>query len=169
MFGTQTFAQLRTGFSYRKLRLRADRKSGVPVRQPPARCATPFTGLLWHGSLTWLSPCCSISATMYTPSVAFRRLPPNSARFSYATERALFISAQLPTDAVSALRKVRVLIRLWKQPSAIVKELCESRGGRRGLSVLTSLLVSVDVKIYWTVLRHWSQLVPNMSTDIWGH
>ena len=48
----------------------------------------------------------------------------------------------------------------------IVQELCESRGGRPGLSVLTSLLVSVDVKNYWTVLRHWSQLVPNMSTDI---
>ena len=48
----------------------------------------------------------------------------------------------------------------------IVQELCESRGGRPGLSVLTSLLVSVDVKIYCTVLRHWSQLVPNMSHDI---
>ena len=32
--------------------------------------------------------------------------------------------------------------------SAIVQELCESRGGRPGLSVLTSLLVSVDVKNY---------------------
>ena len=32
--------------------------------------------------------------------------------------------------------------------SSIVQELCESRGGRPGLSVLTSLLVSVDVKIY---------------------
>ena len=30
----------------------------------------------------------------------------------------------------------------------IVQELCESRGGRPGLSVLTSPLVSVDVKIY---------------------
>ena len=39
-------------------------------------------------------------------------------------------------------------------------------GGSPGLSVLTSLLVSVDVKNYRTVLRHWSQLVPNMSTDI---
>ena len=48
----------------------------------------------------------------------------------------------------------------------IVQELFESRGGRPGLSVLTSLLVSVDVKIYCTVLRHWSQLVPNMSADI---
>ena len=28
----------------------------------------------------------------------------------------------------------------------IVQELCESRGGRPGLSVLTSLIVSVDVK-----------------------
>ena len=45
-----------------------------------------------------------------------------------------------------------------------VQGLCESRGGRPGLSVLTSLMVSVDVK-----LTHWSQLVPNMSTDIRGH
>ena len=43
----------------------------------------------------------------HTPSTALRHLPPNSARFSYATEGALFISAQLSTDAVSALRKVR--------------------------------------------------------------
>ena len=48
-------------------------------------------------------------------------------------------------------------------------KLCESRGGRPGLAVLTSLMVSVDVKLYWTMLRHWSQLVPNMPTDIWGH
>ena len=54
----------------------------------------------------------------HTPSITFRHLPPNSARFSYATEGALFISEQLSTDAVSALRKVRVLIWLWKQPSA---------------------------------------------------
>ena len=30
----------------------------------------------------------------------------------------------------------------------IVQELCESRGGRPELSILTSLLVSVDVKNY---------------------
>ena len=30
----------------------------------------------------------------------------------------------------------------------IVQELCESRGGRPGLPALTSLLVSVDVKLY---------------------
>ena len=31
----------------------------------------------------------------HTPSTAFRHSPPNSARFSYATEGAFFISAQL--------------------------------------------------------------------------
>ena len=46
----------------------------------------------------------------HTRSIAFRHLPPNSATFGYATEGALFISAQLSSDAVSALRKVRVLI-----------------------------------------------------------
>ena len=51
-------------------------------------------------------------------------------------------------------------------PETLFRSLCEIRGGRPGLSVLTSLLVSVDVKNYSTVLRHWSQLVPNMSTDI---
>ena len=51
----------------------------------------------------------------HTPTIAFRHLPPNSARFNYATEGAIFISAQLSTDAVSALQKV---IRLWKEPSA---------------------------------------------------
>ena len=34
------------------------------------------------------------------------------------------------------------------QTGSIVQELCESRGGRPELSVLTSLLVSVDVKNY---------------------
>ena len=33
-------------------------------------------------------------------------------------------------------------------PPFIVQELCESRGGRPELSVLTNLLVSVDVKLY---------------------
>ena len=60
-------------------------------------------------------------------------------------------------------------LTIWLPGPHIVQELCESRGGRPGLSVLTSLLVSVDVMIYWTMLRQWSQLVPNMSTDIWGH
>ena len=43
----------------------------------------------------------------HTASIAFRHPPPNSARFGYATDGALFISTQLSSDAVSALRKVR--------------------------------------------------------------
>ena len=35
----------------------------------------------------------------------------------------------------------------WIPSTLIVQELCESRGDRPGLSVLTSLLVSVDVKL----------------------
>ena len=37
---------------------------------------------------------------------------------------------------------------LLPPPSHIVQELCESRGGRPGLSILTSFLVSVDLKLY---------------------
>jgi len=36
----------------------------------------------------------------------------------------------------------------YKMHGNIVQELCESRGGCPGLSVLTSLLVSVDIKLY---------------------
>ena len=57
-------------------------------------------------------------ALLHTPSIAFRHLPPDSSRTGYATERALFISARLSTDAVSALRKVWVPKRLWKQHNA---------------------------------------------------
>ena len=41
-------------------------------------------------------------------------------------------------------RKSRAVLYIF----VIVQELCESRGGRPGLSVLTSLLFSVDVKLY---------------------
>ena len=54
----------------------------------------------------------TVHTCRHTPSIAFRHLPPNSARTGYVTEGALFISAQLSTDAVSALPNVRVLIKL---------------------------------------------------------
>ena len=71
-----------------------------------------------HMSCNGLNSNHVIDHNTHTPSITFRHLPPNSARFSYAIEVALFISMQLSTDAVSDLRKVWVLIRLWKQPSA---------------------------------------------------
>ena len=42
---------------------------------------------------------------------------------------------------------------------------CESRGGRPGLPVLMSLMVSVEVKQHWTMHTHWSQFVPDRSTQ----
>ena len=51
----------------------------------------------------------------HTPSIAFRHLPPNSARFSYAAGE-LFTSAQLSTDAVSALRKL-IKLQPLRHPS----------------------------------------------------
>ena len=46
------------------------------------------------------------------------------------------------TKSQNIVRKQSCLVQF------IVQELCESRGGRPGLSVLTSRLVSMDVKIY---------------------
>ena len=43
---------------------------------------------------------------IHTLSTVLQHVPPNSARFSYAIEGALFISVQLSCDAVTALRKV---------------------------------------------------------------
>ena len=34
---------------------------------------------------------------------------------------------------------------------------------------MSLITVSVELKQRWTMLRHWSQFVPNMSTDIRGH
>ena len=56
----------------------------------------------------------------------------------------------------SDLSKLRIFFGISKrgllfgpaETQSLVQELCESRGGRPGLSVLTSLLASVDVKIY---------------------
>ena len=58
-------------------------------------------------------------APIHTPSIAFGHLPPNSARTGYATKGALFISTQLSTDAVSALWKVWVLVRMRRPERAL--------------------------------------------------
>ena len=44
--------------------------------------------------------------------------------------------------------RVPIMVPTMSVDVLIVQELCESRGGRPGLSVLTSLLVSVDVRNY---------------------
>ena len=51
----------------------------------------------------------------------------------------------------------------------IVQELCESRGGRPGLSVVTRLLVSVDVKLYFGIGLSLSLIRQVTSEDIKQH
>ena len=71
------------------------------------------------GAVTAALPVPTQLKCVHTPSLAFRHLPLYTARIGYATEDALFNSAQLSTDGVCAHRKVWVLISLcmWKQPS----------------------------------------------------
>ena len=64
-----------------------------------------------------LNSSCPVTSFL-SPSIAFRHLPPNSAGFGYATEGSLFVSAQLSTDAVSALRKVWVLKKKYGNNTA---------------------------------------------------
>ena len=51
-------------------------------------------------------------------------------------------------ETLDTLKTILYKVVHPKHPRLIVQELCESRGGRPGLSVVTSLLVSVDVKNY---------------------
>ena len=98
------------------------------VRDGEPRTATStFTQLLMYSNTERLSRCavfctrlccrrqpaarevlCVTALCEHTPCIAFRQLPPNSARIGYATKRAQFISVQLSTDAVSDPRKVWV-------------------------------------------------------------
>ena len=52
------------------------------------------------------------------------------------------------TDTSALPQKLHITASNYHLLAVIVQDLCESRGGRPGLSVLTSLLVSVDVKLY---------------------
>ena len=89
---------------------------------------------------------------------------------AYLSARAISIFFNEPNTAAKKKKKkkkytrpVCFLVLVYKQISCLassikdkcsrgsktrVQELCESRGGRPGLSVLTSLLVSVDVNNY---------------------
>ena len=77
---------------------------------------------------------------MYTPSFTKPLL---------SSERLLFSSS---SNVALRLQRPMTISKDYKNNLCyqgrrlIVQELCESRGGRPGLSVLTSLLASVDVK-----------------------
>ena len=81
--------------------------------------------------LCWLLCPATVRSVIYlrrvqnhTPSFAFRHFPPNSFRTGYVSESTLLISTQLSTDAVGAIRKVRVLadktVEATQRPSTLV-------------------------------------------------
>ena len=59
----------------------------------------------------WALVCFHSLISTHTPSTAFRHLPPNSARFSYATEGALFICALVQVFVCACARRC-VYVRL---------------------------------------------------------
>ena len=79
---------------------------------------------------------------MYTPS--FTKPLLSSERLLFSSSSNVALRLQRPMT-ISKDYKNNLC---YKGRRHIVQELCESRGGRPELSVLTSLLASVDVKIY---------------------
>ena len=79
-----------------------------------------------------------------------RSRPVSPVFFGWFLRSSLSLSRPLPTLIPSLIGHLASVDVKQHKPSrrVIVQELCESRGGRPGLSVLTSLLVSVDVKNY---------------------
>ena len=67
---------------------------------------------------------------------------------AYSSNQVLLAQPQTIFSTHTKSSRSRIDKRTARATGNIVQELCESRGGRPGLSVLTSLLVSVDVKIY---------------------
>ena len=72
----------------------------VPVASLAAT-ARGWTGRAGERSCHTAGACGNMGCFL-APSIAFRHLPPNSARTGYASDGALFISAQLSTDGLGA-------------------------------------------------------------------
>ena len=86
--------------------------------------------------------------TALTLPLFWRRSTVSPVFFGRFPRSSLSLSRPLPTLSPSLIGQLAsVDVKQHKTGSVqIVQELCESRGGRPGLSVLTSLLVSVDIK-----------------------
>ena len=76
------------------------------------------------------------------------RLLPQSYQYPNLSEGADRVGGQLRGDKECPFSGVTKSGRVWRKVPESDAERCESRGGRPGLPVLTSLMVSVDVKQY---------------------
>ena len=185
MFGEQTFAQLRTGFKQNVYGFRASvSRLGLALRLVSGRTSvwyrvgsrsSLFKKVVFVDTVLWLSitsywniKMAVIAAHLNAgiilvigDSVAIGISSPSSPHLHTPSSPPL-ISRMISVDVKHHVYSLRASSELRNCVS-------KSPGGRPGLSVLMSLTVSVDVKQHWTMLRHWSQFVPQMSTDIRGH
>ena len=109
--------------------------SSTVVERANAQCTSRWAMAMGHRLNTSI-----VLAAVYGLSGLFR-----------AVSRSSQSPCPLPTlspSLIGHLTSVDIKQHESKPGFVIVQELCESRGGRPGLSVLTSLLVSVDVKNY---------------------
>ena len=121
---------------------------------PSPSSSTQLPGILAQNYTAWREEAGSVEEALFSLNTSLEDF------------RGQYNELQLLEETVAALE---TFIRVsGLAVVVIVQALCESRGGHPGLSVLKSLLVSVDVKLYWIMLQHWSQLVPNVSTNIRG-
>ena len=101
----------------------------------------------------------------HTPSIAFRHLPPNSARFGYATEGAFFISTQLSNDTLNTGIIILVVIVYNLSPSSPTSIILPPPPPFS--PSLVSLMISVDVKhVYLLTYRHGQRLPKGLGTKM---
>ena len=113
----------------------------------------PFSGVTKSGRVWRKVPesgARSVGYMLYTESAETAAVSCGTSHVSAVSTplRWIFKKRAVESHAINTNDNINLLILTAGGYVDIVQELCESRGGRPGLSVLTSLLVSVDVKNY---------------------
>ena len=130
-----------------------DKRSVAPEEDEDAELILPVTKPPQAAAAVMSPPPPPPSPPHPPPTHSKTRFPalfaPNSAILGDATERALLISVHLSTEIGPVRLTLSALVvnfaKGWSAIALRVQELCESRGGRPGLPVRMSLMVSVDV------------------------
>ena len=134
---------MRGASEFLRLSNRGSACSAVAFLTPKYSACTPFTRNSHPIHTRHLPPRRGVSAGR-AQAMAFFMASKTSLKFLFQSLHRLPVQQRIQYKINALCYKCITRNAL----SYIVQELCESRGGRPGLSVLTSLLVSVDVKIY---------------------